>query len=129
VNNLEIAKQYLAAIEGGAVGDALADFFTPDATQEEFPNRFFPQGAKRDLPLLLEGAKRGQEIFSTQRYEILNIVGQGDSVAIEVQWSGVLAVPLATWTAGTTLRARIATFLEFRDGKIARQRNYDCYES
>lgn len=26
------------------------------------------------------------------------------------------------------LRARIAAFLEFRDGKIIAQRNYDCYE-
>jgi ketosteroid isomerase-like protein len=26
------------------------------------------------------------------------------------------------------LRAHIAAFLDFRDGKIIAQRNYDCYE-
>jgi len=26
------------------------------------------------------------------------------------------------------LRAHIAAFLEFRDGRIIAQRNYDCYE-
>jgi ketosteroid isomerase-like protein len=26
------------------------------------------------------------------------------------------------------MRAHIAAFLEFRDGKIVAQRNYDCYE-
>jgi ketosteroid isomerase-like protein len=26
------------------------------------------------------------------------------------------------------MRAHIAAFLEFRDGRIVAQRNYDCYE-
>jgi len=26
------------------------------------------------------------------------------------------------------MRARFAVFLDFRDGKITRQRNYDCFE-
>ena len=29
---------------------------------------------------------------------------------------------------GTTMRARFAIFFEFRNGQIARQRNYDCFD-
>jgi ketosteroid isomerase-like protein len=49
-------------------------------------------------------------------------------MAIEVQWTGTLAVALGTLPAGGEMRARFAMFLELRDGKIARQRNYDCFE-
>src|SRR5687768_5107858 len=44
---LETTRQYLAALEQMATGDALARFFRPDVVQEEFPNRLVPQGARR----------------------------------------------------------------------------------
>ena len=36
------ARAYVAAVEGGAVGDDLAAFYHPDAVQYEFPNRLVP---------------------------------------------------------------------------------------
>jgi ketosteroid isomerase-like protein len=49
-------------------------------------------------------------------------------VALEVRWSGTLAVPVGSFPAGGEMRARFAVFLDFRDGKIVAQRNYDCFE-
>ena len=66
--------------------------------------------------------------MATQRYEVLNAVACGDQVALEVRWTGTLAVPFGNIPAGGQMRARFAVFLEFRDGKILRQRNYDCFE-
>lgn len=63
-----------------------------------------------------------------QRYEVLNALASGDQVALEVRWTGTLAVPLGSLPAGGQMHATLAMFLEFRDGKIVRQRNYDCYE-
>jgi ketosteroid isomerase-like protein len=126
--NLEIVKRYLAAIEAGATGGALAAFFAPDVVQEEFPNRLTPNGARRDLAALLDGAEKGQRVLRAQRYEILGAVEAGDTVALEVQWTGTLAIPLGTLPAGGQMRARFAVFIELRDGKIARQRNYDCFD-
>jgi len=40
----------------------------------------------------------------------------------------VLAVPLATLPAGSQMRAHFAMFLDFEDGKITSQRNYDCFD-
>lgn len=79
-NNLEIAKQYLTAIEQGVELDKMADFFA------------------------------------------------SDFVALEVLWTGTLAVAFGTIPESGQMRAHFAMFLEFRDGKIVAQRNYDCFE-
>jgi ketosteroid isomerase-like protein len=67
-------------------------------------------------------------MMAAQRYEVLNAIGSGDRVAVEVRWTGTLAVPLGSLPAGGQMRARFAIFLELRDGRIVRQRNYDCFE-
>src|SRR5262245_552853 len=126
---LEIAKRYRLALEAGAVGDELAQFFSKDVVQEEFPNRLVPNGAKRDLAALLEGAARGKQVMQKQRYQVLNAIEDGQTVALEVQWIGTLAVPVGTLPAGGEMRARFAVFLDFRGDKIVRQRNYDCFEA
>jgi ketosteroid isomerase-like protein len=127
-NNLEIAKQYLAAIEQGVEPEKMAEFFSTDFVQIEFPNRLTPNGAKRDLTAILEASKRGKKVMSSQRYEIKNTIASGDFVAFEVLWTGTLAVAFGTIPAGGQMRAHFAVFLEFRDGKIVAQRNYDCFE-
>jgi len=127
-SHLDFVKSYLAALEAGAVGDDLARFFDPDVVQEELPNRLVPSGARRDLAALLEGAARGQQVMMKQRYELLGAVEQGETVALEVRWTGTLAIPLGTLPPGGEMRARFALFIEFRAGRIFRQRNYDCFD-
>lgn len=51
-----------------------------------------------------------------------------ESGALEVLWRGTLVVPFGSIPAGGEMRARFAVFLELRDGRIARQRNDDCFE-
>ena len=63
-----------------------------------------------------------------QKYEVKNALASGDQVALEVNWVGTLAVPYETIPAGGQMRARFAVFLQFRDGKIVAQRNYDCFK-
>ena len=126
--NVELAKRYLEAIEAGATGDELADFFAPDAVQEEFPNRLVPMGARRDLTAILDAAARGRAAMAGQSFRILHAVADGDQVALEIEWVGTTAIPIGDLPAGGEMRARFGVFLEYRDGKIAAQRNYDCFE-
>jgi ketosteroid isomerase-like protein len=125
---LELTRRYFAALEGGATGDALAGFYAPEVVQEEFPNRLSTHGARRNLAAILEAAARGQRVMASQRYEILHLLADGDRVAVEFHWSGTLAVAVASLPAGAEMRGRFACFLEFRDGRIVAQRNYDCFE-
>lgn len=124
--NLEVARRYLESI-GQPNADTLG-FFAEDVVQVEFPNRLIPEGATRDLAAVREAAQRGSKVMSAQRFEILNAVASGDQVAVEANWVGTLAVPFGNIPAGGQMRARFAIFLTFRDGKIVRQHNYDCFD-
>jgi ketosteroid isomerase-like protein len=128
MNNLALAHEYLAALENGESGDELRRFFTPDFVQIEYPNALNPKGQRSDLTSVMERSERGKHVLRSQRYAIENAVASDDSVALEVEWTGVLAIPLAGLPAGGEMHAHFGVFLDFRDGKIARQRNYDCFE-
>ncbi len=126
-SNLDVAKRYLATLERMGDCNALAEFFSPDVVQEEFPNRLFPTGAKRDLAAILDGCEQGKKVLSEQRYEINNAVVSGHLVIMEILWTGKLAVAVGTLPEGGEMKAHFAVFLEFNEGKIVAQRNYDCF--
>ena len=127
-DNLAIARRYLEALENGAEGSALKEYFTKDVIQEEFPNRLSPIGAHRELEAVLDASRKGKQTLRAQKYDIRNSIVDGDSVALEVFWSGYLAVPVDTLPADSEMRAHLSIWLEFRDGKICRQRNYECFD-
>jgi ketosteroid isomerase-like protein len=127
-DNLSIARKYLEALESGAEGGTLADYFTPDVVQEEYPNRLAPIGAHRDLNGILDAARKGKKTLRAQKFDLMNSIVDGDNVALEVFWSGLLAQPVDTLPADTEMRAHLSIWLEFRDGKIAKQRNYDSFD-
>ena len=126
-DNLELTRRYLEALESGAQ-DTLAQFFTEDVVQEEFPNRLSPIGVHRNLKDILDAARNGRRILRAQKFEIMNAIVDGDRVALEVFWSGLLAAPVDTLPADAQMRAHFSMWLQFKDGKIARQHNYDCFD-
>jgi len=127
-DNLRIANDYIARLSNNAEAEELDAFFAPDAVQEEFPNRLVPNGATRDLAAMKEGRARGRALLSAERFEVLNAVADHDQVVMEVVWTGTVREARGPFAAGQKLRARFAVFMEFRDGRIIRQRNYDCFD-
>jgi ketosteroid isomerase-like protein len=129
---LETARLYLAAIEqstaGPEAGQRVDEFFSSDVEQIEYPNRFLPNGATRDLAALRAAGERGKRALSGQRYEVIQAYAIENTVILEVLWVGTLAVSMGSLSIGDEMRAHFAVFLEFRDGRIVRQRNYDCFE-
>ena len=125
---ISIAKDYLAAIERGALFEDLARFLTPDCIQEEFPNRLVPDGARRTLEDLKAAAGRRAKAVENQRYEVLNALTQDNHVALEIQWSARLLLPFGSSVPGDVMKARFAFFLVFREDRIESQHNYDCFD-
>ncbi len=127
-SNVDLMRRYFDAIEAAVSPEELATFFTPDVIQEEFPNRLVPQGARRELKQILEAFKRGKQIVRSQRYEIVHAICEGDEIALEARWSGMLLTPVGPLAAGAPIHARFGIFVRLVGGRIARQRNYDCFE-
>ncbi|MEU8828100.1 nuclear transport factor 2 family protein [Streptomyces sp. NPDC048636] len=126
--NVDIALRYHEAVSRFAGGEELAAFLHPDMVHHELPNALFPEGAVRDLAGMDAAADAGRRVLREQSFEVIGAVASGDQVALEVRWTGTLAVSRGELPAGHVLRAHIATFIDFRDGRIVGQRNYDCYE-
>ena len=124
----EITERYFKALQEGATGEKLASFYDPEIVQEEFPNHLLPRGATRDLNRILAEAERGQSLMYGHYYRVESIMVDGNRAAVEFIWSGKLKIPRGSLGAGTEMRGRFATFLEFRDGRIISQRSYDCFE-
>lgn len=126
--NVSAAMQYVKAVEGGATGDTLSKFLHPEVTHYDLPNRFNPAGKVSDRAGMLAAAERGQTVLRAQKYDVLSTLEQGNTVVLEIDWIGKLAIPMAGIPAGGELHARIATFLEFQDGLVILQRDYVCYD-
>ena len=128
VQNLETARRYISSLSSGAPPSDLEQFLGADFLQEEFPNKFSPSGATRDLQQTKEARARGQALLKAESFEVLHAVASADVVAMELKWTGTVREGSGPFAAGQVLRARFAVFLEFSEGRITRQRNYDCFE-
>ncbi|MFF4984257.1 nuclear transport factor 2 family protein [Streptomyces sp. NPDC001046] len=126
--HVRTALRYHEAVARLAAPEELAEFLHPDMTHSQLPNTLFPTGADRDLAETLSASARARTLLAAQSYDVVNAVARGDQVALEIKWSGTLAVGFGELPAGHVLRAHIAAFLDFRDGRIVAQRTYDCYE-
>jgi ketosteroid isomerase-like protein len=125
---LETALDFIKAVENRTSADVLHNYYHPEVIQTEYPNGLLKTTANRDLQALREASERGQKVLRQERYEIMKSHVSGDTVILEVIWRGTLAVPIGTIPAGGEMKAYFAQFYEFKDGKIFRQRNYDCFE-
>ncbi len=125
LTNLQTARLYLKSLEDGI---SPTKFFAPDVIMEQLPNRIYPKGLRAGAAEMAVGFEKGKKLLSGQSYEVKRAVENGNIVALEVLWTGRLAVGFGSLQAGSEMRAHSAMFLEFQDGKIISQRNYDCFE-
>jgi len=124
---IHVIRRYLKAIETGTFSE-IEPLLTEDILVEQLPNRIYPQGLRADRALLLESFEKGRKLLSQQTYEIKNAVANDNVASVEVLWTGTLAVGFGRLAVGSQMRCHSAIFFEFKDGKIASQRNYDCFE-
>ena len=108
---------------------AFEQILHPDVRQREFPNLLNRNGQESDLADLLRRAALGKTLLAKQSYEITNVVEGTEQAVVETVWRGELAADVGTLKAGQKLMAYFCVVFEFKDGKIYRQRNYDCFES
>jgi ketosteroid isomerase-like protein len=126
-SNISRVHQYLQAVASMGPFEDVAAFYSPDVAVQEFPNRIAPEGRIRRGADLRAPYEQGRRLLRSQTYTVQRILEAGEEVAVELEWVGVLAIPVMNLPAGSEMKAFVAMFLTFRDGKIISQRNYDCY--
>lgn len=128
MSHLDRYRLFLAALERFDGSDVVGRLWTDDVQFRELPNLLVPAGRVRSRAQALEGLGMAPKVLSAQRYEVRRVVEQGDTLAVELGWTGTLKVPLGKTPAGGALKATFAAFVTFREGLICHQSNFDCYE-
>ena len=122
-------ERWLRALESGVGGAALEPFFTADMVNIEHPNMLFPDGRRSELADVLRASERAQHVIERQHDRVRELVVTGERVVARVSWSGILKVAVGAFAPGDELRAEVAQFVTFREGRIAENQTYDCYAS
>jgi ketosteroid isomerase-like protein len=73
-------------------------------------------------------ASKGRQVLQKETYEVVHPYETGNTVIIEAIWKGILVIPVGKLNTGDVMKAYFAQVFQFKDGKIFRQRNYDCFE-
>ncbi len=127
-NNEKIVKDFLKTLESQQSARELEKFYHPEAEQIEFPNAILKNKTTRNREALKESFEKGLKIMSKQEYEIQNLYSCGNAVILEAVWKGTISMPIGDIPVDGQMIAYFAQFFEFKDGKIYKQRNYDCFE-
>ncbi len=126
--NEQVVVDFLKMVENRESPSELDKFYHPEVEQIEFPNAITKNTAFRSLQDLKDGSERGKAIMSKERCEIKKLYSFDETVILEAVWKGTIAMDIGKLKAGEEMVAYFAQFFEFKDGKIYRQRNYDCFE-
>jgi ketosteroid isomerase-like protein len=116
--NISRTHQYLQAVASLGAFENMPISTLPDVIIQEFPNRIAPQGRMRRAADLRAAYEQGRKILQCQSYNVQRILEAGDEVGVELEWTGILAVSVMNLPAGSEMKAFVAMFLTFRNGKI-----------
>ncbi len=122
-----VARELLRICERFAPASEIEALLADDVVRIEHPNVLVPKGRVQRRDEVLRGFELGRNLLASQRYDIEHATTSGSTVALEIAWRGELAVQAGPWSAGTVLEARVAMFVEVREGRITQLRHYDCY--
>lgn len=122
----EIVTAYFRAIESHQPNE-VNRYLHSDVELTEHPNWVSPAGLRVDLAGMQAAGERGRKLMASERYEIRQMIVEGDRAAVQIAWSGTLAVAAGPLPAGHVMRAQVCSIIELKDGKVWRQEQYDCF--
>lgn len=126
-DRLMAARRLLAAIETGDEA-ALRGIYAENVVQIEYPNRLKSKGDRRQLDKMMADLARGKAMLRSEHYDVLEATAAGDVVALQVKWTGIVAIAVGALQPGDSMICESGIFLKFQGDRVIEQHNYDCFE-
>ncbi len=127
--NYELVKRYLELVEKMELTeDTAKGLLHHNYHQHELPNHLNKHGQKCNAAESFKRMQTAKGLLSSQTYDVKNVVEQDNTVVIEAQWTGTVAVNAGEIRQGSQMKAHFCMFFEIEDGLVHHVRNYDCYE-
>jgi ketosteroid isomerase-like protein len=125
----EIVRRYYAIVSDlSSSEDDLRSVLSPDVVVVEHPNALVRSGARRNLAETLDGFRRGKLVLSEQRFDVHEVLTDGDVAAARATWRGVIGIDAGPFRAGQALIAHVAAIIRVRRGLVIEHETFDCYE-
>lgn len=126
---LETVKRFFELNEAFSISESdFASVLHPEIEQTEFPNWITPGVVVSNFEVLLQRVPNGRKLLKEQKYEIQRAYEAGEALIAEVIWTAEVGADVGAFKAGQQLKAYFCCVFEFKDDRIYRQRNYDCFE-
>ncbi len=123
-----IVDRYLRLLEKFSSNpDDFRAILHPEFRQTEYPNALNPRGQESDLQDTLRRMALGGKILAHQTFKTVSSTESGGRLVVEASWEGKMAIEAGPLKSGQLVRAHFCMVFELVDGKIHRQRNYDCF--
>lgn len=126
---LATVKRYFELLE--AFSQSESDFkalLHPEIEQIEYPNLLTASVTTSSFDVLMQRIPGGRKLLKEQKYTMERVYEAGESLITEVIWTAEVGVDAGSFEAGQQLKAYFCCIFDFKDGKIYKQRNYDCFE-
>jgi hypothetical protein len=126
---LETVKRFFELIEAFSISESdFKPLLHSEIEQTEFPNLVTPAVVVSNYEVLMQRIPNGKKLLEEQKYDIQRVYEAGETLITEVIWTAKVGADVGAFKAGQQLRAYFCCVFDFKDGKIHRQRNYDCFE-
>lgn len=126
---LETVKRFFELIETFSISESdFKPLLHPEIEQTEFPNFITPGVVVSNFEVLMQRIPNGKKLLKEQKYDIQRVYESGETLITEVIWTAEVGADAGVFKTGQRLKAFFCCFFDFKDGKIYRQRNYDCFE-
>lgn len=125
---LETVKRFFELIEAFDSESDFKPLLHPEIEQTEYPNLITPSAVVSNYDVLMQRMPAGKKLLKEQKYDIQRVHEAGESLITEVIWTAEVGADVGAFKTGQQLKAYFCCVFDFKDGKIYRQRNYDCFE-
>ncbi|TGM04617.1 hypothetical protein EHQ76_07680 [Leptospira barantonii] len=96
--------------------------------QTEYPNALTKAIIVSDFEKLMLRMPAGKNLLKKQSFRVTGYIEKENTAIVEADWEAIVKSDLGPFKTDQVLKAYFCMIFEFKENKIFRQKNYDCFE-